>query len=305
MNASVIEKPSHAEESVTPESVAPDTVSPGALVPYWSASRLKMLLQCPRQFRYRYLDAIPALATAPIVFGKTLHEVLRVAGERHMASGELPVVAEMLLHLARAWNAALEEHQPLFGTGHPSGPSHHSHDDYLLLGGAMLERFYERFAHQPPPLAVELAFEIPWGESSLLGFIDRVDEVGTDEAPNGLVVVDYKSGARKPSPRQASEDLQLTVYALAARQVLGQSVSRVEFHCLRDGTSVGSTRDEATVQAQMHQVWNSVQQCTQRGEFPPCPGYYCRFCDYRELCQAEGFVADGRRPRGECDGPCR
>lgn len=247
-----------------------------AAVPYWSASRLKMLLRCPRQFRYRYLDGIPALATAPLAFGKTIHEVLRVAGEAHMATGELPVVPEMVWHFAASWREALQGEEVYFAPTHPTC------DQYLLLGGDILERFYDYYAHRPPPLLVELAFEVPFGDGSLLGFVDRVDE-----GPNGLVVVDYKSGKRKPTPAEAAHDLQLTVYALAVRETLGQEVERVEFHCLRDGSSLASTRDESALSCLLGNVRTTAEKTMERGEFLPRSGYWCNWCDYRELCRAE------------------
>lgn len=266
--------------------------APNARIPYWSASRLKMLLRCPRQFRYCYLDGIPSLVTAPLAFGKTVHEVLRVAGETHMESGELPTIPELVREFAVAWKHQCEdssEHgeKPIF-----FGPTHAGYDEYLLLGGQMLERFYGRYAHRPPPLAVELAFEIPFGERTLVGFIDRVEEEN-----GGLVVVDYKTGKRKPTPREASEDLQLTVYALAVRETLGQDAVRVEFHSLRDGSAITSQRDETALACLLGEVRAFAENALAQGTFPPCPGYYCRFCDYRELCEAETLAK-----RGDFDG---
>lgn len=253
-----------------------------ATVPYWSASRLKMLLLCPRQFRYCYLDEIPTLATAPLVFGRTMHDVLRVAGEKHMESGELPTIQEMVRDFAVLWQRERQESSIYFG------PTHASYDEYLLLGGEMLERFYHRQSHRPPPLAVELAFEIPFGEQTLVGFIDRVEE-GRD----GLVVVDYKTGKRKPTANETAEDLQLTVYALAVGETLGQDASRVEFHFLRDGSAIGSTRDETAIFCRLGEVRMDAEKTMEQGAFPPCPGYWCRFCDYRELCAAENLVNGG------------
>ena len=252
--------------------------------PYWSASRLQMLLRCPRQFRYCYLDGIPAIATAPLAFGRTVHDVLRSAGEEHMATDELPVVPEMVRRFAVAWKRVLDENTLDFAPNQPT------RDDFLLLGGEMLERFYDRFAHRPPPLAVELAFEMPWGDSTLVGFIDRVDE-----GDAGLIVTDYKTGRRKPSSREAASDLHFTVYALAARHALGQNVERLEFLCLRDGATVATTRSEPESERLLGATRICAERTLQEGEFSPRPGFWCRFCDYRELCAAEGGLNASHR----------
>lgn len=137
---------------------------------YWSASRLKKLLQCPRQFRYCYIDGIPTVPTAPLVFGQTMHEVLRWASEQHMESGALPTIEAMKRSLDQGWQAAQETAAPHFGPRHPSP------EGYRMLGHQMLSAFHRHYSLRPPPLAVEMAFDLTVGTRQLVGFVDRVDE---------------------------------------------------------------------------------------------------------------------------------
>lgn len=48
-----------------------------------SASRLKMYLTCPRQFKYVYVDELPLIVTGALAFGQTIHRTLH---ELHLQS---------------------------------------------------------------------------------------------------------------------------------------------------------------------------------------------------------------------------
>ncbi len=146
---------------------------------------------------------------------------------------------------------------------------------------------------------VELPFEVEVpGEGEtfrLRGIIDRVDEVVLPSGEITLVVVDYKSGSRKLKSEEAQSDLQLTIYALALRQMVGFEVERVEFHLLRDGEVLASRRGEADFTYLRGEMLPHANRTLERGEFPPHLGYWCRWCDFQAPCQQEGGLAYGVR----------
>jgi ATP-dependent helicase/DNAse subunit B len=267
----------------------------------WSASRLKRLLQCPRQFRYVYLDGLPTLVTAPLVFGQTMHEVICRAHEAQMESGQLPPLSELLPRFDALWEQALEEQEPLFR------PSHPTPERYATTGHEMLRVFHAGNRDSEAPLAVEAPFEIEvemrnqegvgaqGSETVMLrGVIDRLDEVRLASGESALVVVDYKSGQKKPSAFEVEEGTQLTVYALAASQWLGLPVERVEIHFLRDGLTLPSQRHQSSLDWLRRQVLPYAQSTLERGHFPPSPGYWCRYCDFSRQCQEENARGDRR-----------
>ena len=244
----------------------------------WSASRLKSLLQCPRQYAYAYFDGIPAVPTAPLVFGRVMHETLRLAGEQHIGRGVLPPLREMESTLNGLWSAALEMESPFFGPRQPTAQG------YQTLGLKMLDCFHRDYASKPPPLAVGFAIEFTLGERNFVGSVDRVEE-----SAGGLVVVDYKSGQRKPSPTEAATDIAVTLTALALRQTLGLAVESVEYRFLRDGSHIPAARDQTGFNSLLGEVLPAAEAILESGEFLPRPGFWCRYCDYRELCGAQGI----------------
>ena len=244
----------------------------------WSASRLKSLLQCPRQYAYAYRDDIPAVPTAPLVFGRVMHETLRLAGEQHISRSVLPSLREMESTLNDLWSAALETESPFFGPRHPTAQG------YQTLGLKMLDCFHRDYASKPAPLAVGFAMEFTLGERSFVSTVDRVEE-----SEGGLVIVDYKSGQRKPSPTEAATDIAVTLTALALRQTLGLVVESVEYRFLRDGGHIPAARDHTDFNYLLDEVLPQAERTLEGGEFLPYPGFWCRYCDYRELCGAQGI----------------
>lgn len=267
----------------------------------WSASRLKRLLQCPRQFRYVYVDGLPTTLTAPLAFGRLIHEVVCAAHEAHMTHGSLPSREELLLRFDAGWEAILVGEKVLFRASHPTP------ERYLRQGHELLRVFHALNRDAAPPLAVELAFEVEIGAYLVRGVIDRVDEVVGSDGERMLLIVDYKSGTRKPSQSEAESDLQLTLYAQAVEMWLDLPVGGVEFHALRDGTRFASTRSRHHF-GWLQEVLAYGEHVRERAEYPPCPGFWCRWCDFQRECQAEGLPSDEGLPMpqgGESDGLSR
>jgi DNA helicase-2/ATP-dependent DNA helicase PcrA len=90
------------------------------------------------------------------------------------------------------------------------------------------------------PIAVEVPFEMPIGETSNIIVRGRIDAVFAD-ADGGVTVVDWKTG-EPPRGREASRQaaIQLAVYRLAWSALHGcpQSSVRTAFFYVRTGTTV-------------------------------------------------------------------
>ena len=95
---------------------------------------------------------------------------------------------------------------------------------YLRQGIEQLRQFFEVARSGAPPdiIETEHRFELQVGSSKLTGRVDRMDRTG----PDTVAIVDYKTG--KPcSQEDADESLQLSLYAIAARETLGKRADRL------------------------------------------------------------------------------
>jgi len=250
-----------------------------------SATRLKTLLTCPRQFRYLYVDEIPAVFTGPLAFGQVIHEVIHRLQVHSVETGDVLDVEYAFQQFASLWQEVLQRDRPLFKNGATEV------QQYRNLADVMLKGYVERHKDATPPLVVEYPFTLPWGEHVIEGIVDRLDE-----GESGLIIVDFKTGKRKPSPKDLQTDLQLTIYAYAVEQLFDQPVERIVYYHLRDQTPLVTTRSEGDFRWLLDEVVPYAVQRIEAGAFAPRFGYWCRFCHFKELCQAEG-PEDAHGPR--------
>ncbi|HEX4425387.1 MAG TPA: PD-(D/E)XK nuclease family protein, partial [Terriglobales bacterium] len=124
----------------------------------------------------------------------------------------------------------------------------------------------------------EEAFEIIVGGTTLAGRIDRIDGLEGGR----VAITDYKTG--KPQIQEdADESLQLSIYALAAREKWGYDVARLVFYNLTENSLVSTVRsDQQLLEARLKV--EEVAAKIAEGRFEAKPGFYCSFCSYRNLC---------------------
>ena len=99
----------------------------------------------------------------------------------------------------------------------------------------------------------------------------------------------WSSPTTKPAKPQSQEDsdesLQLSIYALAAREKWGYRADRLVLYNLEGNSPVVTRRSEFQLDEAQGRVMQ-VAENVAAGKFDPKPGFYCRFCAYRNLCPA-------------------
>jgi CRISPR/Cas system-associated exonuclease Cas4 (RecB family) len=100
-----------------------------------------------------------------------------------------------------------------------------------------------------------------------------------------VAIVDYKTGKARDQ-ESADESLQLSLYAIAAREKWGYGVDALIFHNLAENVPVISTRTDAQLLAARQIVLDAATGIAE-GNFEPNPKMHCSFCAYRSLCPAK------------------
>jgi DNA helicase II / ATP-dependent DNA helicase PcrA len=233
-----------------------------------SASVLQTYEICPLQFKLEREWRIPGEVPAAMEYGATIHRILLAYYEsvrvgRTIEEGQL---IELFKTDLRA--AGLEEK--------------YQQDLYERQGIEQLREFLANCKRTPVPqvLHTEERFEMQIGRAKVVGRIDRIDQLS-----NGRVVItDYKTG-RPKSQEDADRSLQLSIYALAAREKWGYHADQIVFYNLEDNSSIVTRRTESQLQECKREV-EEVAQKIAAEEFDAKPGFYCTFCAYRSLCPA-------------------
>ncbi len=233
-----------------------------------SASAVETYETCPLQFKFEREWKLSRQLHAALQYGAAVHRVLRTYYDS-VRLGR-PKTEDELIELFRddlAASKIQDEYQ---------------RDLYLKQGVAQLRNFLEGNHARPSPevLHTEEWFDVQMGGTKVAGRIDRMDRA----ADGTVTIVDYKTGKARPQ-EDADESLQLSIYAIAAREKWGYRVGEVVFHNLEGNVEVTSRRTDFQLEQARERVHGAAQHIS-AGNFNPNLGYHCTFCAFRGLCPA-------------------
>ena len=176
-----------------------------------SASDIDTYRTCPLKYTFARVFRIPQEPTIHQRFGIVVHQVL----ERfHAGSGSGSAVSGS--SGSSASSGSLSELLGLLDASWRRGGFGDSEEERQLRGKAAsaLTQYHERFqSSESEPLWFERAFSFKLGPHLLRGRVDRVDRLPGGE----YELIDYKTG-RPKSPTQLVDDVQLSLYAVGARE---------------------------------------------------------------------------------------
>jgi DNA helicase-2/ATP-dependent DNA helicase PcrA len=230
-----------------------------------SATDIDTYRMCPLKYKFARVFRIPQEPTLHQRFGILVHQVLERFHARDAAS--LP---ELLGLLDAGWRRG--------GFGD-------SEEERQLRGKASsaLTRYHERFQSEPAqPVWFERQFTFKLGRHLLRGRVDRVDRLPSGE----YELIDYKTG-RPKSAAQLADDVQLSLYAVGAREAWRLEASSQAYYYLLDDQKVAVPSDEGDRGEWVREVATEVAEGILSQGFEPTPSFAaCSICDYRLVCPA-------------------
>jgi putative RecB family exonuclease len=129
------------------------------------------------------------------------------------------------------------------------------------------------------PVALENRFLVDIKGIKLMGFIDRVDKLES----GGLSIIDYKSNKELFTADYLQNDLQLTIYKLAAEQTWQLPVEKLTLYHLRSNTPCScAPRDPVRLDDARRLILEVADNITSE-KFPATENQYCP-CDFPEHC---------------------
>ncbi|HKV04277.1 MAG TPA: UvrD-helicase domain-containing protein [Candidatus Acidoferrales bacterium] len=233
-----------------------------------SASAIDAYERCPMKYMFQYVWGIRGGPHGQITFGNVMHATIREFVREARKRGKVPL-EEVLAIYNREWSSA-------------GFPDEYQEGEYRKAGREQLEAFHRSFAAAPPDvLYQEKTFELPLEHNVVVtGRMDQVNRLDGRE----VEILDYKTG-RPRDAKKAAEDLQLSVYALAAQEVMDLVPVRLVFYNLVNDEAVSTSRDSKALAA-TKQVIAEVAGQIRAGEFSAKPGFACGYCDFKPLCPA-------------------
>jgi DNA helicase-2/ATP-dependent DNA helicase PcrA len=253
-----------------------------------SSSAIETYKMCPQKHLFGNVWGLRGGPKASMTFGNVMHTTIREFLGALRKGRPLPPFEEVETIFRREWSSAGFEDR-------------YQEECYQKDGLEQLRAFHASCVEVPPEiLAQEKAFTLELENNvQVTGRIDQVNartsagdptadavpqSAGAGKTPE-VEIVDYKTGKPK-TEEKARKDLQLGIYALAAREALDLNATLMVYHSLENNQRVAAGRDAK----QLADVRNTIQEVAadiRAREFPPRPGFSCRSCEYRTLCPAK------------------
>ncbi len=230
-----------------------------------SYTQISLYQSCPLCYKLQYIDGLKPKDKWFFSFGNTMHSCAEYFFRVRVPP---PPSLEALLQfyeenwLAVGYESAEEEAK------------------YKAYGREILTEFWEvHHASFQMPLAVERLFYIDIEGVKLRGYIDRVDKL----ASGGLSIIDYKTNQELFTIDGLKENLQLTLYQMAAEQTWRLPVERLTLYHLRSNTPCSCQPRDKKQLDEARQLVLEVAENIAAGEFPATEHQYCP-CDFPEYC---------------------
>ncbi|MFA5359072.1 MAG: ATP-dependent DNA helicase [Patescibacteria group bacterium] len=245
-------------------------------------SQLSSFDKCPLQYKYAYILKIPTFGKPSFSFGSTIHNTLQKFFEKMVQGGggqvdlfgesknskepKIPSLEVLLDLYENCWIDAWY-------------PDPDIKKKYKEKGRKILKEYYQVIKEtKPQPLRLESPFVIKVGPYSISGRVDRIDQIA-----DGVEIIDYKTGQAKTEAKDDDKN-QLLIYQLAAEESFGLKPTKLTYYYIEDGkpvSFVGSVKDKNDIKERIIEIVDKIKQ----SDFSPTPGWPCKFCDYRNICQ--------------------
>lgn len=276
-------------------------------------SRLTTWLDCPRRYRFTYLERPTPPKGPPWAHnsvGASVHTAL-ASWWRLPVEQRTPAHAGDLLEQGWLTNGFRDDAQCAA---------------WRSFARELVSEYVKELDPNDEPVGVERTVAVRTPGLALSGRIDRLDErpAGAPDGDAGapddgsvppggteLCVVDYKTGRRTLTTADVRGSLALAVYAVAAEQTLRRPCRRVELHHLPSATVVawdhspdGLRRHLDRAEAIGAEAAAAEEVFRERGTdqasldavFPPQPGPQCQWCDFSSSCPEGRNAYPTKRP---------
>jgi len=230
-----------------------------------SATDIETYRTCPLKYKFARVFRIPSEPTINQRFGILVHQVL----ERFHGPDHEPGLPGLLGLLEAGWKRG--------GFGDSE-----EERQFRAKATQALVRYHDRARDDAgEPVWFERSFSFRMGPHLLRGRVDRVDRL----PDGGYELIDYKTG-RPKTAAQLREDVQLSLYAVGAREAWQLEAAQQAYYYVLDDEKVPVERDDADREWITETVLTVAEGILGQG-FEPTPSWSaCSMCDYRIACPA-------------------
>ncbi len=252
----------------------------------YSNSRIDSFEQCPRKYKFRYVDNIRTETEGVEAFvGKRVHETLEKL-YKDLKLSKMNTLEDLLQYYEseweRTWHSKVNVVRANITPGH-----------YFGLGKQCITDYYKRFHpfNQGKTLGLEERIEMKLADGdktySIQGYIDRLS---WDSATETYEIHDYKTGNSVPTQADADRDRQLALYQLGIMQRWPDAKNfKLIWHYLASDIDIVSTRTQSDLASLEKEIISRIRQIEEEskiGRWEVKVSRLCDWCEYKPICPA-------------------
>lgn len=245
-----------------------------------SATGIRDFLQCQLKVVFRYDREIPMVKNDHAKIGIAVHEALEQFTRRMQAKQSFPDPSDYDFAITTFMNVATKEGLQDMG--------------FYTDGRRIVTDFVDKFDPSEEILDVECRFKVDTPDGvPIVGAIDKVVKVNDDT----IAIIDYKTSRNALTPYQLRDDVQLSMYDLAASILWPEYANRLLIlDYVRIDKKVSSYRTAEERQAFrefLQSIWTQISKLNEQ-EVKGRINRLCGWCDYQSYCPEYAKLIQGK-----------
>ena len=238
-----------------------------------SYSQIETFKICPLHYKLAYLLRVPSPTTPSLSMGNAVHDSMQDIFT-NISNGSRIEEITLADILEENWNSEgfLDKKHEL---------------DAKKKCQKYLNDYFDLVYKNEVPIALEKKFliNIPIkGKNPLkiTGKIDRVDKIGE----NTIEIIDYKTGTNIPSQREVDSNLQLSIYALAAKELFRDMEVKLSLFYFEENKKLTTKRSAADLKKATSEIYE-IREEIEKSDFKCSKHFFCENCEYSLFCKQE------------------
>ncbi|MFH1699161.1 MAG: PD-(D/E)XK nuclease family protein [Candidatus Zixiibacteriota bacterium] len=255
-------------------------------MPVYSYSRIGCFENCPRQYKFKYIEKPPIEKVTGIeaFMGTMVHDALEKCYLMAMSERILDE-EELITTYKKGWSDSKPDNLRIVN-------SDITEDEFIRVGEKALRLYHQKHFPFDDELTIGLEKMIVFSlddenQYKMQGFIDRLSRDGSGR----LRIQDYKTSGRLPTQEEVDSDRQLALYQVAVDKMWPDNNGiELVWHYLRFDTSLVSYRSSDALDNVCREYIKKIKKIEKAvvlDDFPVNESRLCDWCEYNSICPAK------------------